>query len=142
MRKRICSLLLSILILVTLLPMPVWSVSVSELEQTRAAVEKVVKNYAKKVYQADSADDALSDFFYHGFFGNGRKMVLKESDSMVAALFNANLMQEGMIECLTAAVLMMQDMRVDEILITGGPGWHEYFDTIGYYAYFGSEKLQ
>ena len=142
MRKRVTALLLTLVLLVSLLPMPAAAVSTSERAQIRAAVEKVVKDYAKKVYQADSADDAFADFFYHGFFGNGKKKVLKESDSMVAALFNAKLMQEGMVECLTAAVLMMQDMRVDEILITGGPGWHEFFDTIGYYAYFGSEKLQ
>ena len=95
MKKRVTALILTLTLISSLLTMPAMAVTQTEKAQIESAVAKVINDYAKKLYRANADDDAFSDFFKHGFFGNGKKMVLTENSPMVSALFNSCFIGTG-----------------------------------------------
>jgi len=140
MKKRILSLMLTAVLLISLLPMPVGAAAQTEEEQIESAVAKLITDYAKKVYRANADDDAFSAFFRHGFFGNGKKMVLNENSAMVSALFNACVLQDAVTHGITRGIMSMRSLEEPILFLTGGPGWHNYYYTYQYSAYRGDHK--
>jgi len=127
MTKRILSILLVFIILVSFMPgQKVNAVSGNTIEEIKSAAQQLVKDYAAKVNRSEAADEAFEDFLIHGFFGNGRDMILKESDPFVAAIFNSCLMQETLVECIYRTIVLMQELNRSDIFAIGSPGWHDY----------------
>jgi len=141
MRKRLLGMFLALTILVSMFPMTVSAAKVDEQEASvRAAVEKIVKAHAKKVYQADSDDNAFTDFFVHGFWGNGKFMTLNDKSAMTASLFNANLMQEGLINGITNAIITSNTYNEDVTTMYGSVSWHNYYYSYSFSSYRGASK--
>ncbi len=131
MKKCILSIMLSLAMMVSLLPIPAMAISASEEITIQTIVEKTLKDYSKSVYYTDADDDAFSDFFKHGFFGGGKKMILKENSAMVSALFNSCLLQEALCTAISNGLSTAMQLNETSIHIDGTLGWHNYF-----YSYF------
>ena len=135
MKKIFSALIIFSMILAFLPAISAEAVSAEGAAQLKTATEKVVKDYAAKVYQTDSADEAFEDFFIHGFFGNRKDMILKESDPMVAAIFNSCLMQETLVEAISKGIAMMYEFNLSTLYAVGGPSWHNYGYNYNMYGY-------
>ena len=140
MKKRMISLLMAVILTASLLPMPAAALTQTEENQIKSVVSKVITDYAKKVYRANADDEAFDLFFKHGFTGNGKDMVLTESSPMVSALFNSGLMQEGLIQGLSDAIVMMQENMMDTVYLYGGLTWHDYYYDYTFHVIDGAEE--
>ena len=109
MKKRIISLLLAVVLLAGLVPVHAASVSEEDEAAIYSAVEAVIKAYAKQVYRANADDDAFSTYFRHGFFGNGKKMVLTES--LMVFLFKLNTITQ--LQVLVMLVFLVKAVCTD-----------------------------
>jgi len=141
MRKRITALLLALVMLTGLMPLSAAAV-VTDAEHAaiQSTVTKIIKDHAKKVYQADADDDAFTDFFVHAFFGNRKDMKLNDKSSMTAAMFNTYLLQEALINGITGAIEASQNMQQDHLTIRGDASWHNYGYGYNFSAYRGNSK--
>ncbi|MBR5489697.1 MAG: S-layer homology domain-containing protein [Oscillospiraceae bacterium] len=126
MRKIISALLILCMLIAFVPAASAEAVSTDGMTQLKTAAEKVVKDYAAKVNQSEAADEAFEDFFIHGFFANGSDMILKESDPMVAALFNSYLMQETLVETIYRGIAKIHELNLPSLFASGGPSWHNY----------------
>ena len=141
MRKRVVSLLLALMMLVTLLPMPAAAVaSKADRAVMEAEALKAIKAHAQKVYQADSDDSAFSDFFVHAFWGRHRDMVLNEKSAMTAALFNSYLVQEGLAKGIAEAISWSQGLNLAKSTTVGRIGWHNFYSNYVFYANQGTSE--
>ena len=135
MRKRLTAIFIALTIWVSLLPISAAAANTETEAETKAAVSKMLTDYAKKVYQNNADDEAFSDFFVHAFFGNGKMMVLSEKSPMTSALFNSRLLQEALTEEITTAILTAQELQVKEFYGNGSTSWHNYlynYSATGY----------
>lgn len=137
MRKRITAFILAVLVLASLLPVSAAAVNESYEAEVRSAVTKMVKDYAQKVNQSDAADDAFVDFFLHAFFGAGKTKTLSENSAMAASLMNSCLMQDALINGITAAIIRAQSLQRDKLYVSGSVNWYNYgysYSATGYLA--------
>ena len=139
MRKIISALLILCMLIAFVPAASAEAVSTDGMTQLKTAAEKVVKDYAAKVYQSDSADEAFEDFFIHGFFGNRKDMILKESDPTVATIFNSCLMQETLVETIYRGIAMMHEFNLSTLYAAGGPSWHNYGYSYNMYGYLSKD---
>ena len=141
MKKRVTALILTLALISSLLTMPAGAVTQTEKAQIESAVAEVINDYAQKLYRANADDDAFSDFFKHGFFGNEKKMVLTENSPMVSALFNSCLYRDGLNSAVTNSIQLMQKLGINEMYLFSSTSWHDFYYDYYFYAYEGSERL-
>ncbi|MBQ3258343.1 MAG: hypothetical protein IJA67_13190, partial [Oscillospiraceae bacterium] len=138
MRKRLLGILLTVSIFVSMLPMSVLAASEETDEAAvKSAVETVIKAHAKKVNRANADDDAFTEYLAHGFYGNGKDMKLNDRSAMTAALFNSYLMQEGLTNGLTKALLTYKTYDEDVMTMHGTVSWHNFYYSYGLSGYRG-----
>ena len=125
-------------LMISVMPMSAAGATANIREATKAVVSGAVADYAKAVYRTDADDTAFTDYFKHGFFGNGKKMVLTEDSAMVSALFNAYVFQEAVTLAVTEGILTMQTQREPILTLQGGPGWHNFYYNYHYEGFFGA----
>ena len=135
MKKVLHAFLIFIFFLSFMPGQSVAAVSSGNAEKIMSAAQELVNAYAAQVNQPDAADEAFEDFLIHGFFNNGRDLILKESDPMVATIFNAGLMQETLVECIYRGLVKMQELNRANLFAVGAPAWHNYGYTYAMTAY-------
>ncbi len=140
MRKRLLSFVLALTLLISLLPMQAAAAATKDEDEIHKVITELITKYAKKVYRADAAEDAFIDFANHGLYGKGKTIYAKESDPLIAALFNSEVMKIALIEGFTATLRNMRTLHNDAIYVYGGPRWHSYRYGIAYTGYSGEVK--
>ncbi len=133
MNKKIISFILALLMPLSLLTIPVKAAGRERRTAIRQVVVEQLGDYADSVNQKNADDEAFTDFFGHGFFGFGKKIVLTDESPMTAVLFNSCFMREVLEEIISEAIIAMQDVEADCLYTQGPIGWHSY-----YYNYSGS----
>ncbi len=126
--------------LISLLPMTAAAASTKDEEEIHKMITELISEYAKKVYRADAAEDAFIDFANHGLYGKGKTLYAKESDPLIAALFNSEVMKTALIEGFTTTLRNIRILHDDAIYVYGGPRWHSYRYGISYNAYSGEVR--
>ena len=106
MRKKIISLLLTVVLLASLLPVNVAASS----SDAAVDVEAQIRSYARSINQSDASSAAAKVLATHGMTQNGKKLVMGERDALTAVLLNSELMQHGLARIIMDAIACMQQL--------------------------------
>ena len=120
MKKRIISLILVMICLVSLFP----SIRAEERADKPKTIEEQIQSFADSIDQTGAESSAAMALAMHGITGGGKKLILNESSALTALLFNSSQFQYWLIEGCTNAIASMQGLDMD--VMPNMRGWCDW----------------